>query len=35
MKTHLIDHLRISGDTPNDEGLTYLELAGCAHITRP
>jgi uncharacterized protein (DUF1330 family) len=25
MKTYLINHLRIPGDTPNDAGLTYLE----------
>lgn len=25
MKTYLINHLRIPGDVPNDEGLTYLE----------
>ena len=25
MKTYLINHLRIPGDIPNNEGLTYLE----------
>jgi uncharacterized protein (DUF1330 family) len=25
MKTYLINHLRIPGEIPNDEGLTYLE----------
>lgn len=25
MKTYLINHLRIPGDVPNSEGLTYLE----------
>ena len=25
MKTYLINHLRIPGDIPNDDGLTYLE----------
>ena len=25
MKTYLINHLRIPGDVPNREGLTYLE----------
>jgi uncharacterized protein (DUF1330 family) len=25
MKTYLINHLRIPGDVPNDEGLSYLE----------
>lgn len=26
MKTYLINHLRIPGDIPNDDALTYLEL---------
>ncbi len=25
MKTYLINHLRIPGEVPNDDGLTYLE----------
>jgi len=25
MKTYLINHLRIPGDVPNNDGLTYLE----------
>ena len=25
MKTYLINHLRIPGDVPNSQGLTYLE----------
>ena len=25
MKTHLVNHLRIPGDVPSSEGLTYLE----------
>src|SRR5262245_13051252 len=26
MKTYLISHLRIPGDVPNEDALTYLEL---------